>query len=434
MHGDVNPHFLRPVQSDEFLPPISLWATLGGWLIIGSCGVAVALAAALKYNVTVKAPGTLRPTGELRIVQAPTAGTVKTIAVKENTVVTQGEAIAILDDAQLQTKKTQLQSNIGQSQLQLTQIAAQIGALDSQRTAELQLMNRTIASARSDLSGNQQALQQSQLTTAAAVQEAEAALELARSEMSQYQTLANTGAIAQLQIKQKEQAFKAAQARLAQAKAALNPSAAPVEIARERIAQEQARGESTIAALDKERDNLIQRRVEIQTQLNGVREELQQIETQIKNSVIRAPESGIILQLNLRNSGQVVQPAEAIAQIAPGDTPLVIKARVPTQEIAKIARGQKSQMRVSAYPYPDYGILNGKVSAIAPDVTTANSGSAGSAAAYYEVTIQPEKTYLTKQEQKYPLQPGMELTADIISKEETVLTFILRKARLLSDF
>lgn len=41
--------------------------------------------------------------------------------------------------------------------------------------------------------------------------------------------------------------------------------------------------------------------------------------------------------------------------------------------------------------------------------------------------------YLEKQNQQYLIQPGMEVAADIISKEETVLTFILRKARLLTD-
>ena len=46
------------------------------------------------------------------------------------------------------------------------------------------------------------------------MQEAEAAAELAREGMNRYQQLGNTGAIAILQIKEKEQAFKAAVARL----------------------------------------------------------------------------------------------------------------------------------------------------------------------------------------------------------------------------
>jgi multidrug efflux pump subunit AcrA (membrane-fusion protein) len=51
---------------------------------------------------------------------------------------------------------------------------------------------------------------------------------------------------------------------------------------------------------------------------------------------------------------------------------------------------------------------------------------------YYEVTIQPEQLYL-KDDPKNALQAGMEMQADIIYKDETVLKFILRKARLLTD-
>jgi HlyD family type I secretion membrane fusion protein len=403
--------------------------------LVGSFGVAVMLAAYTQYNITVKAAAVVRPIGELRIVQASTEGTIKSISVKENQVVKQGDAIAILDNSQLQTKKSQLQGNIQNNQLQLSQIAAQISALDSQQKSELNLMNRNIIAAQADLGRNQRDYQEKQVTTKAEVQEAQASVDLARAQMNQYQQLANTGAIAQLQIKEKEEAFKAAQARLQRAKAMLNPSAAPVVIANERIAQERATGESTLATLNKERKTLIQRQIEIQNQLNSDTRELKQIGTELQKSVIRAPASGTILKLELRNASQVVRAAEPIAQIAPSNTPIVVKARVAAQDIGKVAVGQKVQMRVSAYPYPDYGTLTGKVSAIAPDAIApeSNNTNAPAVAPSYEVTIQPEKTNLLKGDRPYPIQPGMEIAAEIISREETVLTFILRKARLLTD-
>ncbi len=451
MLSESNPEFLRPVQSDEFLPPISRWTTLGGLFLVGTFGVAIALAALTKYNVTVKAPATVRPSGELRIVQAAAEGTVKSIQVKENQVVKQGDAIATIDNSQLQTKKSQLQGNIQNSQLQLSNLAAQINALDTQRDSESSLMNRTIASAQADLSRNQRDYQDKQVTTQAEVKEAEAALELAQAQMKQYKQLANTGAIAQLQIKEKEESFKAAQARLERAKAALNPTVASVTMATERIAQERARGESTLATLNKERESLLQRQTEIQNQLNRDARELQQTEIELNKTVIYAPESGTILKLDLRNSSQVVRPGEAIAQIAPNHAPLVIKARVAAQDISNVrlckqaqveaCKEGKVQLRISSYPYPDYGTLKGAVRAIAPDAITAQSNNASASAAtstsavapYYEVTIQPERPYLVKGEHHYPIQPGMEVAADIISREETVLTFILRKARLLTD-
>jgi HlyD family type I secretion membrane fusion protein len=451
MFSEPNPDLVSPVRSDEFLPPISRWTTLGGLFLVGTCGAALTLAAVTKYNVTVRTAATVRPRGEVRIVQAATEGTVKSIAVKENTVVKQGDAIASIDNSSLQTKKSQLQGNIHQSQQQLAQIAAQISDLDNQRLAESNLMNRTIASARADLSLNQRDYQNKQVTTKADLQQADAALELARAEMKQYQQLAASGAVAQLQIKEKEEAFKAAIAKRESTKASLNPSAAPIAIAQERIAQETAKGESTLATLNKERENLQSKQTEIQNQLGRDVKELQQIGIDLSKTLILAPDAGTILKLNLRNPGQVVRPGETIAQIAPGNAFLVVKARVAAQDISKVRVCQeeqvsdcvqgKVQLRVSAYPYPDYGTLKGAVRAISPDaITPETSGSAAQgsnasagAGAYYEVTIQPEKDYLVKGNRHYPLKTGMQITADIISREETVLTFILRKARLLTD-
>jgi multidrug efflux pump subunit AcrA (membrane-fusion protein) len=53
---------------------------------------------------------------------------------------------------------------------------------------------------------------------------------------------------------------------------------------------------------------------------------------------------------------------------------------------------------------------------------------------YYEVTIQPERSALVKGNRSYPLQAGMDVKADIIAREETLLTGVLRKVRLLTDW
>jgi HlyD family secretion protein len=180
MLNDLNPAFLRPVQSDEFLPPVSIWTTIGGLFLVGGVGAAVALATFVKYNVTVKAAATVRPTGEIRIVQAAIAGSIKSILVKENFSVKQGMAIATIDDSQLQTKKNQLAENIHNSQLQL----AQIVSLNNERDLELSLMNHNIASAQANLQSNKREYQERQVITQTEVQEALAVLELAKTQHS----------------------------------------------------------------------------------------------------------------------------------------------------------------------------------------------------------------------------------------------------------
>ncbi|BAY96307.1 hypothetical protein NIES37_02380 [Tolypothrix tenuis PCC 7101] len=458
-----------PEVQEDFIPPVSPWTSLAGIFLVGSVGSAIALSSWVKYNVTVKVPASIRPTGEIRLAQPKMEGTIKRILVKENQVVKQGDIIAYLDDEELQIKKSQLQGNIQQGRLQITQIDAQINNLDNQMQAEKTVIDRTVAAAESDLLRNQRDYQERQVTTQTDLQVAEANLQktytdlqkaqadldFANSDRDRYEQLAETGAIGRREFEQKKflveqtkavvegekKAVEIAQAKVESARSAINPTDATVAIAKERIAQEVARGKANIATLNKERQALIQRRVEIQSQLIQSHKELEQVFNQLQNTVIRATTEGTILKLNLRNPGQVVGASDAIAEIAPSNAPLVIKAMIPTQDIKSVEVGQEVQLRIDSCPYPDYGTLKGVVNTVSPDVITSQNNSTNSptsssnilAASYFEATIAPESLSFGHQNHQCHIQSGMDAKADIISKRETALQFMLRKARLITD-
>ena len=487
--NNPNSEDLHILEANEFLPHIGKWIHIGGGVMIGMFVVAISLSSVLYYNVTVKVPATIRPLGELRLVESAITGTVKKIAVKENQIVNKGEIIAYLDDSQFQSQKKQLQNTIQQSQLQLLQIDAQINEINTQIIAQTNLNERTILAARAELTGTKRNYQDQQIKTGtemtqakitinlaknqlerlqkekvliASLQEAEAALKLAISQRDRLQNIVTSGAISQNLMEEKEQAVTSAQVKLEQAKSnaknlqeekeqavklaqinlqkakiGINPSNANVTVALERINQEKARGDGNLAALKKERELLIQQRLELQKQQIRTGQELQQLENELNKSVIRSPTKGTLMQLKLRNSGQVVQLSEALAQIAPVDAPLIIKAHVSAKDIDKIKIGQAVQMQVSSCPYPDYGTLKGTVKTIAPDViaTTQNNYIISTPQlATYEINIDPQNLFLGKGDRLCYLKSGMEGRADIISQQETVMQFILRKSKLITNY
>jgi HlyD family secretion protein len=132
-----------------------------------------------------------------------------------------------------------------------------------------------------------------------------------------------------------------------------------------------------------------------------------------------------------------VRPGDTIAQITPQQVPLVAKAKVANQDIDKVVVGQRVQLRVNACAYTEYGILKGKVLAVAADASASRNaeGGAGSASSdrTYEVLIKPDTTVLVNGPRQCRLQIGMDASASIISKEETFLQFVLRKARLTTN-
>lgn len=453
------------ISNDESLPSISPWTSLAGAFLIGTVIASISLSSWVKYNVTVKAAAIIRPIGETRLVQSKTDGTIKNVLVKENQIVQQGEVIAVLDTEQLLIKKSQLEENVKQNQLQIVQIYAQNRTLNTQIIAEKRAIDNIINSAKEDLLRNQREYRERKINTESELitaqvniqkelvdlQKAEADLEFAKADRDRYEQLSKIGAIGQREFEQKQLVVKQANLTLQSAQkavdiakikiksheAAVNPTKAMVKIAEERISQETAKGEANIAALHKEREGLIQRLVDIQNQIKQSQKEIQQIENQRRNSIILATSRGIIFKLNLRNSGQVVRAGESIAEIVPDNAPLVIKAMIPATEINKIAVNQKVQIRVDACPYPDYGIAKGIVKTISPDAITPQNKDTittnYSGISYFEATIQPESRSFGYNDHQCVLQSGMNATAEIISREETALQFILRKARLITD-
>nr|WP_073075278.1 biotin/lipoyl-binding protein [Phormidesmis priestleyi] len=294
MLNTAHPDSIRTIKSDEFLPQIQRWISLGGLLLMGVISISVILSATVKYNIAVKANATIRPVGELRLVQSMTEGSIKQIVVTENQEVKEGDAIAYLDDTKLQIQASQLQNSIQQSRLQLAQLDAQVRSMDSQILAESQLIDRVITAAEVEINRYQRGYDERQLTTQADFQETKVALESAQDELTRYQGLAGTGAISELQLKQKQSAVQTAEAKLNHTQAALNPSQASGRVAQEQVAQQQARGKATLASLNKERQALNQRRSEIQNQLIRAQKDLEQTVREIRKSVIRAPSNSAI--------------------------------------------------------------------------------------------------------------------------------------------
>ncbi|WP_377480992.1 MAG: HlyD family efflux transporter periplasmic adaptor subunit [Microcoleus anatoxicus] len=357
-------------ENDQFLPPVSRWTSWGGILMVATFGGAIALASVTKYSATVKADAIVRPAGEVRVVQATTEGTVESIAVTENQVVKQGDPIAVVDASRLDSQKKQFQETVTQSQTAADEINRQLRELD----------NQILASA-------------------------------------QFPSIQNESSAADKLVE-----------------SALVKLATSLPDVAER--------------LGRSRRVLLVKRSSIQQQLIQAQKELNQVELKLKYSVVRSPADGTILKVELQHPGQTVQAGSAIAQIVPSDVPLIVKAKVTSQDIARIQIGQPVQMRISALPFPDYGTLKGTVSEIAPDAIAPQNPANNSGGSYYEVSIKPDKTYLTRIEsasgnflggsqanepRQYAIQSGMEGRADIITGQETVLTFVLRKARLMTD-
>jgi HlyD family secretion protein len=297
MLRQLNPSLLPQVQSDELLPRIDPLVTFGGLFVVGTVFTAINLATVIKYDVTVRANATVRPSGDLRLVQAAEAGTIKNILVKPNQIVRKGDVIAIIDDSQLQTRKQQFQGLTQQIKKEQSNLSVQIEQLDSQIAYEKLSIEQAVAIAKDDYNRIVRDFRNEQIAIISNVEEAQAELIYAQEALKRYQLLAETGVITELQIAERKQAFYTAKAKLTRAMAEMNPTNATIAIAKGKIAQEQEKGKANIIALKKQRQEIIRTQFELQKQIGTNAKEIQQIDTQLQKMTIRSPVSGTMEEI-----------------------------------------------------------------------------------------------------------------------------------------
>ncbi|MES9984581.1 MAG: HlyD family type I secretion periplasmic adaptor subunit [Candidatus Thiodiazotropha sp. 6PLUC6] len=95
---------------------------------------------------------------------------------------------------------------------------------------------------------------------------------------------------------------------------------------------------------------------EVAAELDGVRERLFQFVEQrqaltdtLERTVIRAPQSGIVLELAVHTIGAVILEGETLMNIVPEDVRLVIEAKVSPIDIDRVAIGQMADIHFSAF-------------------------------------------------------------------------------------
>lgn len=159
--------------------------------------------------------------------------------------------------------------------------------------------------------------------------------------------------------------------------------------------------------------------LEQENRISRLQGEIAGAELAFKQTTITAPLDGIITTLDVRSTGAVTQAGERIATISPTGARLVIEVRVPNKDIAFIEKDLPVKLMFDAFPYQDYGTIDGRVIEVSPDAIA--DESLGS---IYKVVVLPERNHIVVRGKAMPLRPGLALTAEIITERKSVLSML----------
>jgi multidrug resistance efflux pump len=123
-----------------------------------------------------------------------------------------------------------------------------------------------------------------------------------------------------------------------------------------------------IADRKAENENLRRELAELNTQKDSMSVQVKRLEVEEARHTIRAPIDGLLGQVRAPQVGSVVQVGQTIAVVTPESALELVADFPPAEVIGRVRVGQLARMRVTGFPWTQYGMLNARVSAVSSEV------------------------------------------------------------------
>lgn len=300
--------------------------------------------------IAISANGTVQPAQSVNV-SPKSSGVLKQLLVKEGDRVVTGQVLAQMDDSNLQGQLLQAQAQVANAQANLNKLES------GNRPQEIAQAQAQLAAAQANLdklvAGNRpQEVAQARSQLAAA----EANFQQAQLNFNQNQRLFTSGALSQREFDTSRTALTTARAQVEQAKQAANlqqTGSRPEEIAAARAQVEQLRQALSLQQAGSRSEDIAAARAQV---LNA-QGQLKTVQTQINDTIIRAPFSGVVTR-KFADPGSFVTPTTSSSAVSSATSSSILAlaatnqvvAKVPETSIPRIKVGQRVTIEADAFP------------------------------------------------------------------------------------
>ncbi|MBW4641937.1 MAG: HlyD family secretion protein [Goleter apudmare HA4340-LM2] len=430
-----------------------------------------------KVDETGIARGKIEPKDKTIKLDAAVAGTVAEIRIKEGESVKSGQTLLLLESELVKSELRQVQDKLEGQLNRLTQLNSSKNQLvvslatQQQQNQSQQLEKQAlIDQARQNINALQNAYNLHKEEKLSQVNQAQQTLEhrvttnklvessLASSqrEVERYRKLNQEGIIPEINLvekqdvaKDKQQIYEQSRSDIEQAKLRLaeqkssyerniRQAKADIEQAHLRL-KEQERGyqtltrsgELSVLRIIEQQKNLDTDITSLQSEIAQTRSQIESLKFQLGQREIKSTTNGTIFQLPIQKPGSVVQVGTMVAEIAPAGSPFIIRAQMATTESGSLRTGLPVKIKFDAYPFQDYGILEGKLVEISPTTTEIDTpnGKVGA----YNLAIALNHNCIPNGNKCTALRPGDTAIAEVIVRQRRIIDFLLDPFKKLQN-
>ncbi len=399
-----------------------------------------------KLDIIASAEGRLIPQTFVKIVQPADSGIIRDILVTEGQLVTAGQLLMRMDTQLVNADTSMVEQEMAVKQLTLRRIDAELkdavfhapsgypADLSAQIMAQYQAHRQAYQDAIAQEEQVKNRAKNDLLAARQILQKLVATVPVYQQTAASYEKLVREGFISELAAKdklrekiEKEQDLKA--------------QAANVDGLMDTIAQ----SDKKLAQIQSSyQSQLHNERVEAQSQLTKLQQELAKQKYKSSLLELKAPQAGIVKDLATHTQGTVVQPGTILMNLVPQDEPLLAEVAIKNEDVGFTQPGQTVKLKLAAYPFQKYGLLEGVVDHISADSFENNAAAANQPANKLAANngMMPlnYKTYVKLTGQKLVSQdgtdlkmsPGMQVTAEIHQGQQTVMEYLLSPVQKVS--
>lgn len=422
-----------------------------------------------KVDETGSARGRLEPKGKTFRLDAPVPGTVKKVFVKEGQLVREKQPLIALEseevrnEIQQQQIKLESQKNrLAQLELLKNQLFLALRVQQQQNQAQELAKLSQVDQARQNLDASKTAYnlrkveqftqfnqaQQNLDTSKASYELADNRYVKAIKEVERYHQLWQQGVVPEVKVvemknlaEENQKLRLQTQSELKQGKLRLqeqqNQRKSVVHQAQSDIQQgklrldEQLRSYQSIVKSDKLAMLKSEEQLkDVESQITSLTAENAQTISQITSlkfqlgqRVLRAPVNGTLFKLSIQHPGAVVQASQMVAEIAPQGESFLLRAQMATQQSGSIHEGMAVKVKFDAYPFQDYGVIEGRLIRISK--TSNVTETAQGQVANFDLDVELKQSCIQSPKGCIALTPGQTATAEVIIRQRRIIDFIL---------
>lgn len=378
-----------------------------------------------KLDIVAVAQGKLVPQSALKIVQPAEAGIVKEVLVSEGDEVHEGQILARMDAQFSDADGRTLNNELHLKSLQLRRIDAELtgdplkrlkndppelfAQVDAQYQAHRQTYNDALAAARAqhdkagqDLQGALEIESKLMQTVPIYVAQDEA-----------FQKLAKDGFASKLMASEKSRDRIEKEQDLRAQSYSVQSLRSTIRQAEQQIAQ----------ITSAYRQELQNERVQAEGEYHKLQQESGKQTHRSALLELKATQDGYVKDISTHTPGTVVSPGTILMTVVPKNDPIEAEVWITHLDAGFVLPKQRARVKLAAYPFQKYGMLEGEVSQVSPDATEPDKEQKD--APGYRAMIHLPQPYLENAGKRYTLTPGMQVTAEIVLGRRSVLEYLV---------